>query len=344
LALALEEELAATRDALAAGAVDAAQARVILDAVAALSRQAPEAVAGDPSLPQRAEKHLIALAAEHDAVALKRLGRHVLEVVDPQVADEALVKKLEAEEAAAARSTFLELFDNGDGTHSGRFKIPTLHAAVLTTALEAFTTPSHRHQPGQPTGQPAGQPGGEPGGRTRRTRRARPELLGQAFTELLERVDPARLPSCGGCLATVVVTLDYDTLLSGLGTARLDTGERISPGQARRLACRAGLIPAVVRRLIDGRSMVLDLGRKRRLFTEHQRIALAIEQAGCTAEACDRPSAWCHAHHDLAWARGGHTDLGNGRLLCAYHHAKTHSTGYQTTVLPDGKVRFHRRT
>jgi hypothetical protein len=333
LGAALDQTYVATREALAAGHVDGDQARVIVAAVERLHDEAAEAVAADASITERAEKHLISLAGEYDARALKALGRHVLEVLDPEVADRALGKKLEAEEAAAARATFLELFDNGDGTHTGRFKIPTLNAAMFLTALEAFTNPSHRH----PLGQAAAEPGSA-------RKRPRPELLGQAFSELIERIDPSRLPASGGLNATVVVTLDYDKLLSGVGTARLGTGEQISAGQARRLACQAGVIPAVVRRLVDGRSVVLDLGRKRRLFSEHQRIALGIEQGGCTAEACGRPAAWCHAHHDIPWTRGGRTDLANGRLMCLYHHGKAHSTGYETTVLPSGKVRFHRRT
>jgi hypothetical protein len=86
------------------------------------------------------------------------------------------------------------------------------------------------------------------------------------------------------------------------------------------------------------------MGRKRRLYTEHQRIALTIDQGGCTADACDRPAAWCHAHHDIAWSAGGHTDLRHGRLLCPFHHGKAHSTSYQMHHLPNGKVQFHRRT
>ena len=55
LATALEVDLAATRDALAAGAVDADQVRVIARAVAGLPQAA---LAADPSLPGRAERHL----------------------------------------------------------------------------------------------------------------------------------------------------------------------------------------------------------------------------------------------------------------------------------------------
>jgi hypothetical protein len=118
----------------------------------------------------------------------------------------------------------------------------------------------------------------------------------------------------------------------------------ISAGLARRLACSAGLIPVVYRKAIDGPSVILDMGRKRRLHTEPQRIALTVRDRGCTTLACDRPAAWCHAHHDLPWAEGGPTDLATGRLLCGFHHGNAHSPSYQATHRPDGKVQFHRRT
>jgi hypothetical protein len=214
IAVALDQTCPATWDALAAGLLDGDQARVIVAAVERVRSDAIDAVAADPSIPERAEKHLISLAAEHDAKALKALGRHVFEVLDPDAADLQLGRKIEAHERAAARQTYLELFDNGDGTHSGRFKITTLNAAMLRKALETFTNPTHRNPIGTPAGSAAGT-----------VRRTRPELLGQAFGELLERLDPKRLPTSGGLNTTVVVLCDYDKLVSGLGTARLDTGE-----------------------------------------------------------------------------------------------------------------------
>jgi hypothetical protein len=86
------------------------------------------------------------------------------------------------------------------------------------------------------------------------------------------------------------------------------------------------------------------MGRKRRLHTEHMRIALSVEQGGCTAERCDRPAGWCHAHHDVPWSAGGSTSVANGRLLCSFHHHKAHSAGFTLERLPDNRVRFHRRT
>src|SRR6185503_17756619 len=83
-------------------------------------------------------------------------------------------------------------------------------------------------------------------------------LLGHGLMELLEH-HLSELPSQNGSPFTLVVTIGIDALRSGLGVAALDTGHRISAGEARRLACRAGLIPMV----LDGDSMPLDVGRER---------------------------------------------------------------------------------
>jgi hypothetical protein len=197
---------------------------------------------------------------------------------------------------------------------------------MLTKALHAFTAPSHRRTRPEPEGATT-----------------RPEVVGQAFCEPLERLPAKRLLAGGS--ATVLVLLDYDQLLSGLGAVKLDTGHRISAGEARRLACTSGVIPIVHRRLVDGRSVVLDAGRRRRLHSETQRIALIVADKECTADGCTRPAAWCDTHHDQGrWADGGGTSVADGRLLCPHHHRAAHSAAYAVEHLPDGQVRFHRRT
>jgi hypothetical protein len=176
--------------------------------------------------------------------------------------------------------------------------------------------------------------------------------MGQAFCEFLERFPADRLPKAGadtapkagGVSATVPVLLDYDKLLSGLGAAHLDTGVPISAGEARRLACTAGLIPVAYRRAIDGRSVVLDIGRRRRLHNPPQRIAFTVRDRGCTTVGCDRPAAWCHAHHDTPWSQGGGTSVADGRLLRGFHHPNAHSPHHHITHRNDGNVEFHRRT
>ena len=69
---------------------------------------------------------------------------------------------------------------------------------------------------------------------------------GQAFCALLERLDPTQLPDHGGLATTLMVTMPLDDPAAGLGTAQLGTGETITAGEARRLACTAGLVPAVL--------------------------------------------------------------------------------------------------
>jgi hypothetical protein len=108
---------------------------------------------------------------------------------------------------------------------------------------------------------------------------------------------------------------------------------------ARKLACEAGIIPAV----LDGHSHVLDLGRKRRFHTETQRIVAIIEQRHCNADGCDAPPGLCHLHHPIPWHSGGQTN-GDGMLLCPRHHTRAHDPTFTLTKLPTGRVAFHRRT
>ena len=132
------------------------------------------------------------------------------------------------------------MYSDGHGKVHGRFTLDSLTGAMLKKALFAFAAPRHRASHG-----PLGE------------RLPTPERLGQAFTELIQRYPAKKLPKAGGLNATVVVLMPLETLMGGLKAAHLDTGETISPGQARRLACEAGIIPAV----LGGNSQVLDLGR-----------------------------------------------------------------------------------
>ena len=58
----------------------------------------------------------------------------------------------------------------------------------------------------------------------------------------LENLPDTGLPVHGGTTTSVVVTLDLDTLLTGIGTGTTSTGDRITAEQARRLACQARII------------------------------------------------------------------------------------------------------
>jgi hypothetical protein len=139
--------------------------------------------------------------------------------------------------------------------------------------------------------------------------------------------------------ATLVVQLDKGVLDGVLRAAGLDTGGRISAGEARRLACGAGLIPAV----LDGASHALDLGRSKRLFSEAQRVACGLTHATCAAYGCERPYAWCELHHRRSWSSGGPTELADAVPLCWFHHCRMHDPALGHRYRPDGSVTFHRR-
>jgi len=124
---------------------------------------------------------------------------------------------------------------------------------------------------------------------------------------------------------------------AGAGVGWLDTGAPISPGEARRLACDAHIVPAV----LGGDSQVLDLGRTRRLFTGPIRRALILRDGGCTFPGCDRPARWAEGHHLIPWANGGTTTLTNACLICRRHHRLLHNnSGWQAHLGPDGHPEF----
>ena len=215
------------RTALASGDLRTDQAGVIVAAVDAL----PDDVAA--WVPAAATEFLLDKATEHDAKALRVLGRRLLEVIDPAAADAEEARRLAKEEAHARAVASFTMSDDGEGTCHGRFTLPSLHGQMLRKDLLARAATARKA-----SGEDAGKQDG--GGRFSR------HQLGLAFMDYIETRPAESTPSAGGVAATVVVTMELETLLGGLKAASLDTGGRISAGEARRLACRAGIIPVVL--------------------------------------------------------------------------------------------------
>jgi hypothetical protein len=275
------------------------------------------------------EQTLIAKARTLSPSSLRKVARRALEAIEADAAvvdahENELVRDLE--EQARSR-TRLTLHDNADGTVTGHFTIPVLQGHLLRKILETITAPRRGR---------LGASHAQAGGREARTDwdRAR----GEAFCELLEHLPTDHLhPKTA---ATLVVTLEESTLREALKVAHLDTGESLSAGEVRRLACTARLLPAV----LDGASVPLDLGRSARLFSEAQRVALGIEHRSCAADGCERPFAWCELHHEHPWSAHGATDLGNAVPLCHFHHQRIHDHRYQHDRGSGGAISFRLRT
>ena len=322
LAAALDHERPVLAAGMREGDVTLAQAHVIRRALDALpARVAPSTVA-------LAEAHLVAYAGEFGPKELGRLGRRILDVVAPEIAEQAEADRLADLEKNAAERTRLTMRRQGDGTTRISGLVPDAIGTRLATYLEAFANP--RQQAGSSNA--AGNTGRDTGGNAADpvTRLPYPRRLGQALCQFLEAVDPTRLPVHGGDATTVIVTIPLASLKAQLGAADLLgaglvpgddlTGDRITAAQARRLACTAKILPAV----LGGDSLPIDLGRAKRLFTPAQRKALLIRDQTCRAEGCDTPGTWCDAHHTDPWHTGGPTDLANAS--CSAHTTTTAST------------------
>ncbi len=132
----------------------------------------------------------------------------------------------------------------------------------------------------------------------------------------------------GGGRHTVIVGLSHQALLDGLGTAGTPEGQRLPAAAARRMACDAGIIPAV----FGSDSETLDFGRRTRTISAGLRHFLVARDGGCTWPGCDRPPSYTEAHHRQYWIDRGETNPGNLELLCLAHHHKVHEGGWTMTI------------
>jgi hypothetical protein len=137
-----------------------------------------------------------------------------------------------------------------------------------------------------------------------------------------------------GVRTTIIVRMNKRDLDAGSGLGSIDGIDvPVSVGELRRLAGDAGVIPAV----LAGDSEVLDLGRRVRMFTRAQRLALVERDGGCAK--CHAPPEHCEAHHIRWWERGGTSDLSNGVMLCTRCHHDIHRSGWNIRV-HSGRVEF----
>lgn len=293
LAEALDRRWTVVAAALRTAAASPAQARVITAALERLPATGEHALGAE--ILARAERTLVAHCSEFGPRDLARLGARILDHIAPEIAEAVQARHLAALEQTAHERTRLTLARRGDGTTRITGLLPDAAATRLATYLHAFTNPRRNQQqvadcdaPGAGGGGAGGAGAGgggdpQPAGQLDVVDRLPfPRRLGLAFIELIETLDPKRLPLHGGDATTLIVTVPLASLQADLATAELQgalpipgTGagdndgsllsgiEQITADEARRLACTAGIIPAV----LDGESVPLDLGRDQRLFT-----------------------------------------------------------------------------
>ena len=116
------------------------------------------------------------------------------------------------------------------------------------------------------------------------------------------------------------------------------SGDQLHPSAA----VAAALVGWVRRVVVDSASNVIDLGRRRRLFTGSSREAAKIQAllrdrggTGCLWPSCDTHHRRLEVDHRRSHAGGGPTDVDNSDLACGVHNRlKEH--GLRPVFAPDG--------
>ena len=132
-------------------------------------------------------------------------------------------------------------------------------------------------------------------------------------------------------LPHINVVVDHQTLRHGAhdeSTRETAAGSPLPPQSIARLACDAVLQRVV----LDQNRIPIDVGRRRRTASDAQWQALRAVYRSCAWKDCERPLAWCQAHHIHEWEHGGSTDLCNLIPLCNRHHHAVHEGGWRVKL------------
>ncbi|EIV91891.1 HNH endonuclease signature motif containing protein [Frankia sp. QA3] len=341
LARDVHEVCQATGAALAAGELTVEHAVVICEAM----RSLPAGVTPDQR--DEAEQALLGFARSFDPYQLVKLAarqREALTMVDTSPGGDdphADSRTGEHDNPGSGRAGNVDAGGDGDSTDTNNREKPSPDpadirrltltdtpagttllsgeldaegAALLRTALDSLAAPH-----------PAVD--GTPDQRTPARRRA------DALIDLISRLLSAgAVPTAGGTRPHLTVAIPWNTLLAaGTIPATTSWGLPLPRAALARLSCDA----EISRILLDPAGVPLDVGRSTRTVPAHLRRALAIRDQGCVFPGCDRPPAWCEAHHAVHWRDGGPTALHNLLLLCPTHHRQVHHDGWDIVFTDD---------
>ena len=297
-------------DAVADGAVNTSQA-------VAIGRVLADVPVEEPGLVDKVETVLIGHAGQFEPTILHRLGQRVLAHINPDLADTRLRDRLDREQRHAQQRRGFTLSPDGLGGIRLTGILDVEGAAIIDAAIGPLTTPMR---------DAAG-----PDLRTAAARRA--DALVDVCQLALRTGD---LPATGGQAAQLTVTLDLEALQRDVAIGQLDTGQLLTPEATRRIACDAGIIPAI----LNGAAVPIDLGRTRRPHTGATRTANLLRDRGCAFPGCERPPRWTDIHHIVFWSDGGTTDRDNGVALCRHHHRLIHHNDWTIQLGPDHRPDF----
>ncbi len=140
----------------------------------------------------------------------------------------------------------------------------------------------------------------------------------------------------GGRPANLQITASVETVkgLAGAAAGEMEFSLPVSSTTVQRMACDC----SVMRVLLDQESVVVDVGRSKRVISGPARRALKARDGHCQWPACERPASRCDGHHLVHWINGGNTELSNLILLCHRHHWLVHEGGWQLVKTDEGMM------
>ena len=115
-------------------------------------------------------------------------------------------------------------------------------------------------------------------------------------------------------------------------------GVPVDPRHAVALA----LVGHVRRVVFDSNGVVINAGRRTRLYRGAIRSILQSLDPRCMWLGCMIRAAVSHLDHLQGYAHGGTTDAANGRTACGFHNLFKHRNGYQPQRDPHGNWHLHR--
>ncbi|WP_343918101.1 HNH endonuclease signature motif containing protein [Agrococcus citreus] len=236
---------------------------------------------------------------------LATLARTWLQALDPDGAEP-------REEERVAQRAFT-LAQCRDGIFRGRVALPPDQGAAVHAVLNAYGSPrTTKGAPGEE--QPA-----DGDDRTPEQRNA--DVLAGIFSAHARSGDAPRPGKEAPTLLVAVTRAELERHAAGEpGFCEIvETGEVVPVQLAARMTCDAFIQPA----LVDDDGHVLRLGRRKRLFSRWQRLAIMLRDKHCLG--CGAPASWNDVHHVRTWADGGDTDVDNGILVCSRCHTEVHS-------------------
>jgi hypothetical protein len=266
----------------------------------------------DPTAFERDEAQLVEAARIHSMNDLQRVAAYWRQAVERERSLDGDDKLRERRRLHASVSFLGMVRVDGD--------LDPEAGETLLTALRAVLDAESRSRPQDDLRTPA---------------QRRADALAEICRQWLDMADR---PTVAGERPHVTVTVGADALQKTSARAgELDHVGPVDPEAARRLACDA----SVMRVVMAGRSEPLDVGRLTSVVPPAIRRAVVVRDRTCRFPGCDRPHAWCDAHHVVHWADGGPTTLANLVLMCRRHHRMIHEGGFRLELV-DGRPTFKR--